>query len=51
MGANYISGLVMFKSRPGFEAGPRPIWACQARPEARPGLGLAEARPAGPQYF
>ena len=37
--------LVMLKSRPGFEAGPRPrpIWACQAQPETRPGLGLAEA--------
>jgi hypothetical protein len=31
------------KSRPGFEAGPRPIWAYQARPETRPSLGLAEA--------
>jgi hypothetical protein len=41
--------LVMLKSRPDFEAGPwpRPIWACQARP----GLGLAEARPAGHQYI
>jgi hypothetical protein len=32
------------QSRPGFEAGPRPrpIWAYQARPEVRPGLGLAD---------
>jgi hypothetical protein len=32
----------MLKSRPGFEARPRPIWACPTRPETRPGFNIIE---------